>query len=126
LYESEPHIYINALDAKKRNIKNSDIVTVYNDRGSCKVKATISEAVPPGVVQIPHGWWPKQFIEGHLQNLVMSLATPEIRDESREIYWAVASERGGIRPFGETWFAYSPDTIFDCLCEVKKVEGDEK
>ena len=122
LYESEPHIYINPLDATKRNIGNGDVVKVYNDRGSCTVKATISEAIPPGVVHLPHGWWPKQFIAGHVQNLVMSLATSETRDEAREVFWSIAAERNGVRPFGETWFAYSPDTIFDCLCEVERVE----
>ena len=130
-YKTEPHISINPQDAKKRGIKDGDIVSVYNDRGSCKVKAMVSEAVPPGVVHIPHGWWPKQFIEGHLANLLLSLASPETRDEAREIFWSVATERlGGIKIFEavdgwfayDAWMAYSPDTIFDCLCEVKKVK----
>jgi anaerobic selenocysteine-containing dehydrogenase len=123
-YKMEPHISINPQDARKRGIKDGDVVKVYNDRGSCKVKAMVSEAVPPGVVNIPHGWWPKQFIEGHLANLLLPLASPETRDEAREIFWSVATERKGIDIGGLDEFrhAYSPDTIFDCLCEVKKVE----
>jgi len=129
-YKIEPHISINPQDAEKRGIKDGDVVSVYNDRGSCKVKAMINEAVPPGVVHIPHGWWPKQFIEGHLANLLLPLASPETRDEAREIYWALTAERTGKKVFEsddgwhayDAWFAYSPDTIFDCLCEVKKVE----
>lgn len=120
LYKTEPHISINPQDAKERNIRDGDIVVVYNDRGSCKVRAMITEAVPPGVVHLPHGWWPKQFIEGHLQNLLISVAGPETRDEAREIHWSLAVERTGIGV--ETRCAYSPDTLFDCLCEVKKVE----
>jgi anaerobic selenocysteine-containing dehydrogenase len=123
-YKMEPHISINPQDARKRDIRDGDIVKVYNDRGSCKVKAMVSEAVPPGVVNIPHGWWPKQFIEGHLANLLLSLSSPETRDESREIFWSVATKREGtdISGLDESRHAYSPDTIFDCLCEVKKVE----
>jgi anaerobic selenocysteine-containing dehydrogenase len=123
-YKMEPHLSINTQDAEKRGIKEGDVVTVYNDRGSCKVKATISEAVPPGVVNLPHGWWPKQFIEGHLADLLLPLASPETSDETREIYWSVAAERAGVDAFGadETRHAYSPDTIFDCLCEVKRPE----
>jgi anaerobic selenocysteine-containing dehydrogenase len=126
-YKMEPHISINPQDAKKRDIKDGDVVKVYSDRGSCKVKAMVSEVVPPGVVHIPHGWWPKQFIEGHLANLLLSLASPETRDEAREIFWSVAAERKSIDIAGHDEFrhAYSPDTIFDCLCEVKRVEEDE-
>ncbi len=124
-YKKEPYISINPLDAKKRGIKEDDLVIVYNDRGSLKVKAMMSEVVPLGVVNLPHGWWPKQFIEGHLANLIPSLSSAETRDEAREIYYSVADERekqaGPTTAFTETLFGYSPDTLFDCLCEVKKV-----
>ncbi len=121
-YLKEPYLSINNIDARKRNIMNGDVVSVYNDRGSFKVKARICDDVPAGVVNIPHGWWPKQFIEGHLQDIIPSLATPSIRDEAREVYWSVAREREMISPIPilDSQFAYSPDTIFDCLCEVKK------
>lgn len=123
-YMKEPHLRINNIDAQKRNIADGDVVSVYNDRGSFKVKARICEDVPAGVVHIPHGWWPKQFIEGHLQNIVPSLATPEIRDKAREIYWSLSREREEASPIPilDSQFAYSPDTIFDCLCEVKRAE----
>ena len=78
-------------------------------------------------VNVPHGWWPKQYIEGHHGNLIPSICTLEIRDKSREIYWDLAYERwkqgiGGQYP--ETILAYSPDNLFDCLCEVKKAEKE--
>ena len=96
---------------------------VFNDRGSFKVKALISEAVPSGVVNIPNGWWPSQFIEGHLQNLLLPISSLEVRDETREIFWDLAFKRSGsgMGEFPETIFGYSPDTLFDCLCDVKKV-----
>ncbi len=122
-YKTEPHLSLSPADAQDRGIKDDDIVEIFNDRGSCKVRAIINDAIPPGVVYIPHGWWPKQFIEGHLANLLLPLASTETRDDAREIYWSVAAERHGIQTFGlgETFFAHSPDTLFDCLCEVKKV-----
>jgi len=122
-YLKEPHISINPHDAERRNISDGDVVSVFNERGSFKVKALISETVPPGVVNIPNGWWPRQFIEGHHQNLLLPLSSLEVRDESREIFWDLALERSGsgMGEFPETIFGYSPDTLFDCLCDVKKV-----
>lgn len=126
-YKREPHVSINPKDAEERGIVDGDIVVISNERGSCKLKAMITASVPTGVVQLPHGWWPKQFMEGHLANLLLSLASPETRDEAREIYWSVAVRRPSPPAlFGEAYFAYSPDTLFDCLCEVKKVEAGEK
>jgi anaerobic selenocysteine-containing dehydrogenase len=126
-YKAEPHVSINPKDAAERDIVDGDIVVVSNKRGSCKLKAVVTASVPCGVVQLPHGWWPKQFMEGHLANLLLSLASPETRDEAREIYWSVAVRRPSPSAlFGEAYFAYSPDTLFDCLCEVKKVEGERK
>ncbi|MBW2367569.1 MAG: molybdopterin-dependent oxidoreductase [Deltaproteobacteria bacterium] len=126
-YRTEPYIGINARDAEKRGISEGDIVLVYNDRGNCKIKATISGALPPGVVRIPHGWWPKQFIEGHLANLILPLASPETRDAAREIFWSMVTERAAVPAMAqhenENIFSYSPDTLFDCLCEVKKSVG---
>ena len=122
-YIKEPHLSINPEDARKRSISNDDVVTVYNDRGKLKAKALITGEVPPGVVNIPHGWWPRQYIEGHYRDLIASIATMKIRDKSREIYWDLAYEQwqkgtGGQYP--ETILAFSPDSLFDCLCEVKK------
>ncbi len=121
-YMKEPRVNINPTDARARNISDGDVVSIFNDLGNCKVKAQVSEDVPPGVIMLPHGWWPKQCIEGHLQNLVPSIATLETRDKTREIYYALTLERDkkGFKALPEAIFAYSPDTIYDCLCEVKK------
>jgi anaerobic selenocysteine-containing dehydrogenase len=115
-YRTEPYLSINPKDAEKRGIKEDDVVIVYNDRGSCKVKATVSDLVTPGVVHVPHGWWPKQFIEGHSSNLLLSVTSPEIRDKARDIFWEMTSERKS----GAARWNGSPDIYFDCLCEVKK------
>jgi len=43
-------IRINPEDAEKRSIKDSDIVKVYNDRGTVLCAAQVTGRVPPGVV----------------------------------------------------------------------------
>jgi len=43
-------IRINTKDAEKRDIKNSDLVKVHNDRGVVICAAQVTERVPPGVV----------------------------------------------------------------------------
>ncbi|NSZ66582.1 molybdopterin guanine dinucleotide-containing S/N-oxide reductase (plasmid) [Agrobacterium tumefaciens] len=44
-------------DADARGIKEGDVVRVFNDRGACLAGAVLTEAVLPGVVQIPTGAW---------------------------------------------------------------------
>jgi len=43
-------IRINPVDARKRGIKDNDIVKAYNDRGAVLLAAQVTERVPPGVV----------------------------------------------------------------------------
>ncbi len=59
LYEvqgREP-IWLNPKDAKKRGIKNGDVVKVYNKRGSTLAGAVVTEAVSPNVVRMCEGGW---------------------------------------------------------------------
>ena len=53
-YLYEP-CWINPTDAAARGIKNGDIVTVYNERGSVLCGALVFERVMPGAVSIDHG-----------------------------------------------------------------------
>ncbi len=59
LYEvkgREP-IWLNPIDAKKRGIKNGDVVKVYNKRGSTLAGAVVTKAVSPNVVRMCEGGW---------------------------------------------------------------------
>ena len=67
---------INTRDAKARRIKHGDVVKVYNDRGSCTLKAFVTEGIMPGVVAIASGWQPKQYIDGHHQELTQLTINP--------------------------------------------------
>jgi len=50
-------IMINSLDASNRDIKNGDIVMLYNARGKVLAGANISDNVMPGVVVLSTGAW---------------------------------------------------------------------
>ena len=65
LEEIEPHrAWINSIDAKKRGIKNGDIVDVYNDRGRIRIPVKVTERVIPGVVVVFQGSWYNPNKEG--------------------------------------------------------------
>ncbi len=46
-------------DAARRGILNDDTVLVFNGRGSCLLRAVVTDAVRPGVVFSPKGRWAK-------------------------------------------------------------------
>ncbi|MCO6415596.1 molybdopterin guanine dinucleotide-containing S/N-oxide reductase [Siccirubricoccus sp. KC 17139] len=48
---------IHPLDAAPRGIADGDVVRLENGRGACLATAEVTEAVRPGVVQLPTGAW---------------------------------------------------------------------
>ncbi len=74
--EPEPTLQINPVDAEPRNIVDGDVVRVFNDRGQLKVKAELSNGIKPGIINITEGWWPDQYIEGHLNQLTHDMINP--------------------------------------------------
>lgn len=50
-------LWINTLDARKRDIQHGDIVLVYNDRGKCILPAKVTRRIMPGVLSLPQGAW---------------------------------------------------------------------
>jgi molybdopterin-containing oxidoreductase family molybdopterin binding subunit len=65
----EPQLDIHPKDAKARDIDDGEYVRVYNDRGEMVVKAKYNDAFQPGLVNTDQGWWSRDFVEGHLQDL---------------------------------------------------------
>jgi anaerobic selenocysteine-containing dehydrogenase len=55
----EPGVTIHPEDAAQRGIAEARVVRVFNDRGSFKALAHLSDAVRPGVVVAPLGYWRK-------------------------------------------------------------------
>ena len=106
----EPRLHINPADAQKRAVADGDWVVAFNDRGRVKLKARLSEAVPPGTVNVPHGWWPERFAEGHYSDLLHRIDDLTTIDPVLESGGVVGDSR-----------ACSGLIHFDCLAEVVKV-----
>ncbi|SPT53509.1 Dimethyl sulfoxide reductase DmsA precursor [Actinomyces bovis] len=51
------YLAINPVDAAPRGIKNGDLVFAYNDRGTIRIEARVTERIVPGVVDLPQGAW---------------------------------------------------------------------
>lgn len=51
------YLAINPIDAAPRGIKNGDLVFAYNDRGTIRIEARVTERIVPGVVDVPQGAW---------------------------------------------------------------------
>jgi len=73
---TEPRLEISPVDAVPRNISDNDVVRVFNDRGQVKLRARVSSKMKPGVVNITEGWWPEQYIEGHVNLLTHDMKNP--------------------------------------------------
>ncbi|MCC7411850.1 MAG: molybdopterin-dependent oxidoreductase [Gammaproteobacteria bacterium] len=71
-----PRLEMNPIDARLRDIADGDLVSVYNDRGSIKVYVTLTEAMKPGSLNLPQGWWPEDFPEGHYSDLTHVTLNP--------------------------------------------------
>ena len=118
----EPRLRMNPIDAQARGVGEQDAVQVRNDRGHVKVKVELSEGVRPGTVWVEHGWWPRDFEEGHYQNLLRPSNKPEgdMINPAFQIFWRMFKEFAetapspGLAPYGLA------DQIFDCLVEVEK------
>lgn len=59
LREAHPHrLCIHPRDAEARGIADSDVVRVFNDRGTTVVPCSVTRRILPGVVNLPQGaWW---------------------------------------------------------------------
>jgi anaerobic selenocysteine-containing dehydrogenase len=55
--QGEQFVMINQLDATARNIKEGDVVKVFNDRGAFEGLARISDDVNAGIVVATLGYW---------------------------------------------------------------------
>ncbi|MBT0569813.1 molybdopterin oxidoreductase family protein [Curvibacter sp. CHRR-16] len=76
--EGEPLVEIHPHDAAARGIQTGDVVNVFNQRGSYRVRAEVSERARPGVVVCLGIWWHKDSLEGHNINILTSQAVTDL------------------------------------------------
>jgi molybdopterin-containing oxidoreductase family molybdopterin binding subunit len=78
--QGQGFLEINPTDAARRGIGDGDVVRIFNDRGSMKVRARLTEAIKPGVTNCYQGGWAtrrvKHYLEGHPNNLTHQIANP--------------------------------------------------
>ena len=87
-----PHVELNPKDMESRGLANEDVVEVFNDRGSFKVKVAGNPSVRPGSARIIEGATSRHLIEGNLQNVTND--TVNERDEGIML--------GAVTPFSDT------------------------
>src|SRR5262249_10650984 len=76
--EGEPLVEIHPSDAAARGIADGVTVRVFNDRGSYRCKAAVSERARPGVVNGLGVWWRKLGMEGRNINELTSQRLTDI------------------------------------------------
>jgi anaerobic selenocysteine-containing dehydrogenase len=76
--ERHPFIELSKQDARIRDIEDGEMVRVWNDRGSCKLVARISNRVKSGVAVALSIWWNKLSPDGANVNMTTSQALTDM------------------------------------------------
>ncbi len=80
--EGTPFIEINPEDAAARGVIDGADVLVANDRGSCTLRAVVTDDVPPGVAVSPKGRWARLSPDGRNVNWTTSDALGDLAGQS--------------------------------------------
>jgi anaerobic selenocysteine-containing dehydrogenase len=122
----EPSARMNPIDAAEEGLKDGDWIECFNQRGKVKTILRLDEAIPPGTVQVWFGWRKRQFQEGTYSELLVPLGSPETIDDLAKRWWKFIVDDGKVGNMyagGESVLAGAWDTIWDCACNVRKVNG---
>jgi molybdopterin-containing oxidoreductase family molybdopterin binding subunit len=111
--EPGPYVDINPVDAANRGISDGQLVNVFNDRGQAKLRARLTEIVPPGAINIDHGWSPTLFKDGHNNDLYLGVDDLRQCNPALNMEPVVSDTRGA-----------SHTLQYDCLVEVRRVEEE--
>jgi anaerobic selenocysteine-containing dehydrogenase len=77
-FEREPHLEMHPADAAARGIADGDMVRVFNDRGSYRLRARVNAKPRAGVVVAPSVWWKKFSPDGRNANELTSQRTTDL------------------------------------------------
>ena len=80
--EGEPHVELSPEDAATRGIADGDEVIIQNDRGSCTLRATVTDDVPSGVAVAHKGRWASRSPDGRNVNYTTSDALADLAGQS--------------------------------------------
>ena len=117
---------MNPIDAAAEGIKDGDKVEVFNGRGLVVIEMKLDQVIPPGTVQVWFGWRHEAFEEGMYSELIVPLGSYETIDDRAENWVKCVEAINGYQPGFATGgiggMAGAWDTIWDCACDVRKVE----
>ncbi|HEY7094866.1 MAG TPA: molybdopterin-dependent oxidoreductase, partial [Ktedonobacterales bacterium] len=80
--EGEPYIELHPADAAARGISSGDLVEVASARGSCQLRAVVTDAVRQGVAIAPKGRWARLRADGRNINWTTSDALADLAGQS--------------------------------------------
>jgi anaerobic selenocysteine-containing dehydrogenase len=80
--EGQPFVEINPADATARAISAGDSVIVESVRGWCRLRAVVTDDVPPGVAVAPKGQWARLSPDGRNINWTTSDALADLAGQS--------------------------------------------
>lgn len=119
---------INPVDAEREGIKDGDKCEVFNERGHVIVEMRLDNAMPPGTIQVWFGWRRRAFKDGGMYSeLLVPLGDASTIDEPAQFWWDCTVEDGAVGPLlggAYSGMAGAWDTIWDCACDIRKVDDD--
>jgi anaerobic selenocysteine-containing dehydrogenase len=80
--EGEPYIELHPADAVARGVSSGDLVEVASARGSCQLRAVVTDAVRQGVAIAPKGRWARLGADGRNINWTTSDALADLAGQS--------------------------------------------
>lgn len=80
--EGSPFIEINTDDAATLSICDGQDVTIENARGSCVLRAVVTDDVPPGITVAPKGSWARNSRDGRNVNWTTSDTIGDLAGQS--------------------------------------------
>jgi anaerobic selenocysteine-containing dehydrogenase len=80
--EGEPYVELHPADADARGIAHGDIVEVASARGSCQLRAVVTDAMRQGVAIAPKGRWARLGADGRNINWTTSDALADLAGQS--------------------------------------------
>lgn len=79
----EPLLFVSPKTAEDYKIEEGEWVEVENDLSKISIKVAIKDAMPDGLVRIPHGWWKPEMKQGagHLSGAIKYADAQLCRDD---------------------------------------------
>ncbi|GAB4321297.1 MAG: hypothetical protein Kow0010_01580 [Dehalococcoidia bacterium] len=110
-HRGEPHVEVNPDDAAARNVIDGDLIRVFNDVSSFKVRAKVSPSVRPGQIVSYNGWAGFQYTDWSGANEI----------EPGMVKWiGFAGGYGHLQHLGAEWQPIPSDRWVPC--DFEKVD----